>query len=531
MSKVVPNNSEDIELPEKITRDIVGIDELRDTEITNMGRDAKAIDESKNKRNKHDYYANLISYLQLMVHMIARILFYTFRVIFVSFISFKAMIVLLILLRKLKFPKKIMLRFKLMFDQYTDDDYKNEEDNPIAVETLEAYLDFKNYFYDTINYFLRTFINSKLQDSEVLRSFLVKDHLQQEQTEYHNASHTDAHTDAIIKIKKGVDGELIVRLNAGNLFGLVINNSNRRMLSELLSDARKLNEDIRNIFLEKYHKDFYDKAVKYDDNSNDEYDDNSKDDPVKAVKLFFGKTKDNSQFQKSLEKYYVFETRKTIYSKLNDFMTGWLIAAANNSLIGESQEKSTPLHFDLTNDKPTYESLFTSLKQSFVNIIREKINDFHLNVARPLETGYKILTDDLHRVLNDARGHDTFYIDEIKRFIHTTVTRTRSDMPDSILDKIVQYMIKEKSQSRKFIPCSFVFEKVRLEFKKYYGSPWTTDPIFGEDEMRWEKWQQRANSKAKDPLDDPSDTDIMWLRNLLEESRRYKNRDAESRRY
>ena len=457
-------------------------------------------------------------------------------------ISFKSIIVSVILLRKCK----LHLFFKIMFDRYTDDDYHKEEDDPIAVKTIEDYLDFINYFYDIINYLLRSLVSSKLQDSEIIRSMLVKEHLLQEQTEDHNAA-----TEAIIKIKKGKGITSRVRLNEGNLFGLVINNSDRKMLTELLSNARKLNEDIQKILLEKGW-DFYDETVKYDEKSKDDFIKaesfgkirESEGTEKKAIKLFFH---GNSQLAKALKDYYVFETKKTIYNKLNDFITGWLIEAANNRLyFGKG-----------TNH--TYESLFVTLKKCFIKEAESSSKTQHdeTNVLTSTGKRYHELIEDLQNLFKETQEKiDTFYLDEIKQFVLTIVTRTHPDKEKgSILDEIVkiiddtpydadffftEYKIyvdskvsnkKHLKKGVKGVPCSFIFEQIRSKYFELDNAPWTTSGKFSKDKMsgevgrtRWNRAMGSTNSKDGEISED--DIDVKWFRELLEESRRYKNRDA-----
>ena len=423
-----------------------------------------------------------------------------------------------------------------------------EENNPIAVETLEAYLDFKNYFYDLFNLFLRTFVNSKLQDSEKLRSELVKEHLLQEQIQTHSST-----TDAIIEMKKDKDGISRVRLSAGNLFGLVIKNSDSRMLRELLRNARNLNEDIYNILLEK-GKDFYDYGY--------------------SSQPFFNR---NSQLTESLKGHYRFETNKTIYGNLNDFIRRWLILAANNLHAGD-EGKQLRLYFEV---KPStiFEALVVSLRESFISKIREENKEYkRLYMQSTLRRQHDLL-EDLRSELKDAQNlTSTFYLDEISQFILTIITR-KHPFPHSILEEVVKYMsnykppspfaadfyeyrlyVNDQAPDKRYIPCSFVYEKVRKCFERD-NSPWTT---YGKNAGGLKTWAQSVEQighslKLTDHVNGFSgwigshyeklmslfedydtatdeDSDIEWLRELLEKSRelleksrRAKNRDALNR--
>ena len=208
------------------------------------------------------------------------------------------------------------------------------------------------------------------------------------------------------------------------------------------------------------------------------------------------------------------------------------------------------------------------------------------NILRPSaskEIGYKKLIEGLHKEFKEAQDHiDTFYLDEIKQFILTIVTRTQPDEAVSILDEILQYMskyetpsrldadyneynshVKDQASDRKFMPCSFIFEQIRSKCLELDNSPWTTYSAFGKEKMGLEKWSQSAENVAKrhnltyesprqmeisgivmvnkarksfhraigstesfkEGHHSDDDDDIEWFRDLLEESRRYKNRD------
>ena len=90
---------------------------------------------------------------------------------------FKAIVILWFLFRK----NQTSLFFKIICSGYTEEDYEEERNNPIAVEVIEGYIDVINYFEDVINYFLRL-LSNRVPDSKIKRTKLVKEHLLQGNT-------------------------------------------------------------------------------------------------------------------------------------------------------------------------------------------------------------------------------------------------------------------------------------------------------------------------------------------------------------
>lgn len=491
--------------------------------------------------------------------------------------SLKSFIIFCVLIYK----GHITLFRKILFDDYKDKDFDKEEDNPIAVETLETYLHFMNNVEDFFNTILRTVVNSTVTNSTVARTMLVKEHLLQEQVEDHNGT-----TEATIRIKTNPNpkGKLRVRLNEGNLFGLVIKNHDKKMLSDLLRDARKLNEEIYKIFLEKEGQDFYGKFIPIDDT-------------IKPFPLFFSS---NQDFLKSVKDRVEFETNKTIYCELKNFISGWLVESAN---VGDSE----PIHlyFNLTDTKKilTFEDLFLSLNNHFFKIIDrslesvskevyqsnkrrrdQKITDELSGKTESQSKDYKKLLEQFHDEAREVQKVvDTFYLDEIKQFILTIVTRTQPDKPVSILDQIVNHINAfnepknilevgyheyiQYKPSGKSIPCSFVFEEIKKKCFDLDNAPWTKYEIFSKENMSPEVWEdikqkieERRDPSNKSPRgprksfyshftvtdhkedsghnqnEDESpqkddDSDISWLRGLLEESRKTKWEEGQEKHF
>lgn len=149
--------------------------------------------------------------------------------------------------------------------------------------------------------------------------------------------------EAMIKIKDNGRKPFRVRLSKGFLFKLVVKtdktkekvrsgkDDDAKMLRELLANAKKLNEAIS--------KDLY-------ADIKDEAKDEPKDEP------FFKGC--NKYLKKQFKDHFVFETKKTIYRKLNAFIKEWSINA------GIAIGKDPPIKF------PTVEALVTQLKQTFI---------------------------------------------------------------------------------------------------------------------------------------------------------------------
>jgi len=174
--------------------------------------------------------------------------------------------------------------------------------------------------------------------------------------------------EAMIKIRDA-DGRkpLRVRLTKGFLFKLVIKTDKKKekvksgkdddakMLRELLANAKKLNEAI--------YKDLYD-------------DSKAKDRP-----FFTG----NKDLRKQFKDHFVFETKKTIYRKLNAFIKKWSLDAG----IADSMEH--PISFDLATKFPTVESSITQLKNTFIGPCHHHYHLYHrhnssLSLYRILQT-------------------------------------------------------------------------------------------------------------------------------------------------
>ena len=159
--------------------------------------------------------------------------------------------------------------------------------------------------------------------------------------------------EAMIKIKDNGNKPFRVRLSKGFLFKLVVKtdktkekvksgkDDDAKMLRELLANAKKLNEAIS--------KDLYDFSQIGKIRINDEAKDKPKDEP------FF---EDNEHLKKKFEYHFVFETKKTIYGKLNDFIKKWLRESFKSGM-------DHRISFFISTKLPTVETLVTQLKKTF----------------------------------------------------------------------------------------------------------------------------------------------------------------------
>ena len=145
------------------------------------------IDEEENNNKKESYYETAKNPIKIIIDIVydirslmARAGYYilsSMPAMLKSINPLKSIIVLLFLLRN----NKVSLFWKIRNNNYTEEDYEKEEQNPIAVRCIEQYIDVFNYFDDVINYFLRL-LSNRVPNSKIKRKKLVKDHLLQGNT-------------------------------------------------------------------------------------------------------------------------------------------------------------------------------------------------------------------------------------------------------------------------------------------------------------------------------------------------------------
>ena len=313
--------------------------------------------------------------------------------------------------------------------------------------------------------------------------------------------------EAMIKIKDNGRKPYRVRLNKGFLFKLVVKTDKKKekvksgkeddakMLRELLANAKKLNEAICNDL--------------YDSNqfANTIINDNDVNRP-----FFNG----NQHLTDQFKDHFIFETKKTIYHKLNYFIDEWLTTSAN---IDSPKSMERRNFFDLTANKfPTFETLVMQLKKTFIRFCLDVSPLFKCESGRDIPKGYDNITKDFHNIFKQYEEQvSTFYLDEIKQFILTLIRRTDTSSI-SLLDEVLSSLFKLASNS-KVLLVSQVFEEIKLKCSKA-ESKWTYSA-----EMRGFEKRRNAVINSND------DEDITWLQELLEESRKWKHEEGRDKHF
>ena len=198
--------------------------------------------------------------------------------------------------------------------------------------------------------------------------------------------------EAMIKIKDNGRKPFRVRLSKGFLFKLVVKtdktkekvksgkDDDAKMLRELLANAKKLNEAIS--------KDLY-------ADIKDEPKDEAKDEP-----FFKGS---NKHLKKQFKDHFVFETKKTIYRKLNAFIKEWSIGAG--IAIDKDHRNSSDIATKfptvaIATKFPTVEASVTQLKQTFIGSLSLLLSPSSL---LPLSSLKLLLSLSLYRILQKRK--------------------------------------------------------------------------------------------------------------------------------
>lgn len=432
------------------------------------------------------------------------------------------------------------------------------DEKTIDIEIIEKYLYWKYFLNDAINFILRQF-SSKLINTKKVRSDNIREHILQEQTEEHSSA-----KQAIIKVikvkKQENNGKSRIRIGKGTLFGTVINDTDNKKLQEILRDARMINEELQKILGKE--KDLYSfKVIENKEKKNRKEIDYPKSEYYFGYGVIDEETnkyflENRKYFLEKVQVYYIFETTRTIYEKMIKFITNWFLAVMFLQNKGESKFDVNDLKFTIAFNTSIQSEWIVAAKYCIDNDkekFKETMKDGVIN-----SRDYDKLMDGLNKAIKAKKNQeDSFYIEDIKQFITTALTR-KAGKSTSFLDQTV----KEIKAEEKTMSCSEFFEKLKSTFNKVDNSHWTRHQYFSKEEMK-EKWEKSAeewndiffekssptrqrslSSSSKNLREIPKDKlasndnnlsleeesdikpvgdeDLDWFFELLEDSRKYK---------